>query len=121
MFTGSLLGYLTLPGELRLLLSEEGRFQPLDPDERQGYRGKGRERMGRTPVRLELVRILRMDQLYHKIRTLSSPHAHADIMDVERSEFWDVTSENSQQRESWEAFRKGIIGELGQKDNPLVT
>lgn len=89
-----------------------------------GQRGKGRERMGRTPVRLELVRSLRTDQLDHKIKTLSSPHTHADIMDVERSEFWDVTSENSRQRqtgESWEAFRKGIIGELGQKDNPLVT
>lgn len=23
--------------------------------------------------------------------------------------------------ECWEAFREGIIGELGQKDNPLVT
>lgn len=36
-------------------------------------------------------------------------------MDVERSEFWEGTSETSQQRqtgESWEAFGKGNIGEL---------
>lgn len=59
MFTGSLLGYLTASLLLEVLLSEERRFQLLDPDVQHrseearllGQRGEGRERMGRTPIR----------------------------------------------------------------------
>lgn len=79
MFTGSLLGYLTASAPLEVLLSEERRFQLLDPDVQHrseaarlsGQRGKGRERMGRMgedswdgPERL-----------YHKMmRTHTSHH-----------------------------------------------
>lgn len=50
------------------------------------------------------------------ISTLSSPHTHADIVDVERSEFWDVTSENSVKWGSpGKRLEKELLENLGRK------